>query len=244
MPRVNETGSVGNDKWRTPRPLAKWLRETYRLDLDLCADVDSAVCKSYICAHEDESIDDQERGIYCVAVDALNVSLQHINRCRSFMNFPYSDPPRWLNLAHEIRNAGGYVIALMPHDTSAPWYSDHVFGVADEILMIIGRVSFELPPDATCKRGGFSKPSALAIYDGSRAFTSTEYKLLQVPDTFRGLRRNAIDWPKEPIIWSADSCKATTEVGAICATSPCPHLGLHPKYFAWVEAQRAQKARV
>lgn len=120
--------------WETPHDLIADLEREYgRFDLDVAASPHNAKADRYF-TKADNGLAQEWRGL-------------------CFMNPPYGrEIGKWVAKARAEAEAGrATVIALIPARTDTAYWHDHIFGVADDVLFLRGRVRFS--------RGGQTGPA-------------------------------------------------------------------------------------
>lgn len=112
-----------HDKWETPAGFFKYLNQSYRFDLDVCALPENAKCDRFF-TPEDDGLTQPWEG-------------------SCWMNPPYGrDIKRWVRKAFETAHSGkGLVVGLLPASTDARWWHEYIEGAA-VVQFISGRLSF------------------------------------------------------------------------------------------------------
>jgi len=160
--------SSKTDLWPTPQSFFDELNAEFNFTLDPCATQDNAKCAKYYTKDDDGLAHDWSRDIV-------------------FMNLPYGDPEipcrsncakkrchergyhineyipgiaDFIRKAHEESQKGATVVCLVPARTDTRWFHDYVYGKADEIRFIKGRLKFG---EAT---NSAPFPSMVVVYRG------------------------------------------------------------------------------
>lgn len=82
-----------------------------------------------------------------------------------YVNPPYSDVTPFLIRAKELRDAGHLVVMLLNNDKSTQWYQNHIHGVANEVIDIVGgRIAF-IHPVTNQEIKGNSKGQMIVVFD-------------------------------------------------------------------------------
>ena len=144
------------DTWQTPKYVFNWLEIKYgSFDVDGCASSENALCKEYI---------DSD-------FDFLTCSMRGFQNCcekenlKIYVNPPYSDVTPFLIRAKELRDAGHLVVMLLNNDKSTRWYQNHIHGVANEVIDIVGgRIAF-IHPVTKQEIKGNSKGQMIVVFD-------------------------------------------------------------------------------
>lgn len=142
--------------WQTPKYVFNWLQRKFGwFDLDGCASSENALCKEYI---------DSD-------FDFLTCSMRGFQNCcekenlKIYVNPPYSDVTPFLIRAKELRDAGHLVVILLNNDKSTQWYQNHIQGVANEVIDIVGgRIAFIHPVTGQEIKGN-SKGQMVVVFD-------------------------------------------------------------------------------
>jgi phage N-6-adenine-methyltransferase len=126
----------------TPPAVVKAMHNEFKLELDVCATKQTAVCKHF----------------FSPEVDGL--AQEWTGVC--WMNPPYGkELPRWMEKAYlSAQHNGATVICLVPARTDTKWWHDYALK-ADEIRFIKGRLTFGHPHS---KGHPAPFPSALVIF--------------------------------------------------------------------------------
>lgn len=116
--------SSRTDEWPTPRAFYEALNAEFHFTLDPCASAANAKCRCYFTARE-------------------NGLLQNWGRHRVFCNPPYGRiMPRWAQKCFEASRGGATVVLLAHSRTDTRWFQDWVYGKANEIRFVRGRLKF------------------------------------------------------------------------------------------------------
>ena len=134
--------SSKTNEWSTPQDFFDELDKEFNFTLDPCATSENAKCNKY----------------FTVEDDGLK---QDWSKDTVFMNPPYGREIKyWVQKAYEESLKGATVVCLIPARTDTAYWHDYIFGKADDIRFLRGRLKF-----------GDSKnpapfPSAIIIYKG------------------------------------------------------------------------------
>ena len=134
--------SSKTNEWSTPQEFFDELDKEFNFTLDPCATSENAKCNKY----------------FTVEDDGLK---QDWSKDTVFMNPPYGREIKyWVQKAYEESLKGATVVCLIPARTDTAYWHDYIFGKADDIRFLRGRLKF-----------GDSKnsapfPSAIIIYKG------------------------------------------------------------------------------
>jgi phage N-6-adenine-methyltransferase len=116
--------SCRTDEWATPPDFFAALDAEFHFTLDPCASRENAKCRRFFTAADD--------GL-----------AQHWGRHRVFCNPPYGPMMRtWARKCCEASRQGALVVLLAHARTDTRWFHDWVYGRADEIRLIKGRLKF------------------------------------------------------------------------------------------------------
>jgi site-specific DNA-methyltransferase (adenine-specific) len=143
---VNKTQLHGmmsskHDDWETPQELFDELDREFGFTLDPCSTHDNAKCENHFTVEE----------------DGLNQSWDGET---VFMNPPYGrEISKWIQKAHQ-ESVHATVVCLIPARTDTQYWHDHIFGQADDLRFLKGRICFERDG----KRGPSPFPSAIVVY--------------------------------------------------------------------------------
>ena len=136
--------SSKSNEWSTPQKLFDELDKEFNFTLDPCSTHENAKCSMHFTIEENGLEQDWSKDIV-------------------FMNPPYGRGIRhWIEKAYKESNKGATVVCLIPARTDTTYWHDFIFGKADNIRFLRGRLKF-----------GDSKnsapfPSAIVIYRGSK----------------------------------------------------------------------------
>ena len=134
--------SSKTNEWSTPQAFFDELNKEFNFTLDPCATSENAKCTKYFTVEDDGLKQDWSKDIV-------------------FMNPPYGREIKyWVQKAYEESLKGATVVCLIPARTDTAYWHDYIFGKADDIRFLRGRLKF-----------GDSKnpapfPSAIIIYKG------------------------------------------------------------------------------
>ena len=134
--------SSKTNEWSTPQAFFDELNKEFNFTLDPCATSENAKCTKYFTVEDDGLKQDWSNDVV-------------------FMNPPYGREIKyWVQKAYEESLKGATVVCLIPARTDTAYWHDYIFGKADDIRFLRGRLKF-----------GESKnpapfPSAIIIYKG------------------------------------------------------------------------------
>ena len=134
--------SSKTNEWSTPQDFFDELDKEFNFTLDPCATSENAKCTKYFTVEDDGLKQDWSNDVV-------------------FMNPPYGREIKyWVQKAYEESLKGATVVCLIPARTDTAYWHDYIFGKADDIRFLRGRLKF-----------GDSKnpapfPSAIIIYKG------------------------------------------------------------------------------
>ena len=142
--------------WQTPKYVFHWLNLRFKFDIDGCANGDNALVKLYF-------------GDGGLADDFLNFNLDALkgglSRASIFVNPPYSNVTPFIKRAKVLCNDGHLVVMLLNNDKSTRWYQNHIHGVANEVIDIVGgRIAF-IHPVTKQEIKGNSKGQMIVVFD-------------------------------------------------------------------------------
>lgn len=138
--------------WQTPKYVFNWLNLRFKFDIDGCANGDNALVKLYF----------GDGGLADVNLDALKGGL---SRASIFVNPPYSNVTPFIKRAKVLCNDGHLVVMLLNNDKSTRWYQNHIHGVANEVIDIVGgRIAF-IHPVTKQEIKGNSKGQMIVVFD-------------------------------------------------------------------------------
>ncbi len=116
--------SSRSEEWPTPHAFFDVLNAEFKFTLDPCATPRNAKCTSYFTRREDGLVQDWRRH-------------------RVFCNPPYGKAMRaWARKCYEASRAGALVVLLAHSRTDTRWFHDWVYGKADELRFVRGRLRF------------------------------------------------------------------------------------------------------
>lgn len=116
--------SSKTNEWATPQSFFDELNEEFKFTLDPCATHDNAKCSNYF-TFQDDGLSQNWGG---------NIV---------FMNPPYGrDIKNWVQKAYEESLNGATVVCLIPARTDTTYWHKYIFGKADDIRFIKGRLKF------------------------------------------------------------------------------------------------------
>lgn len=142
--------------WQTPKYVFHWLNLRFKFDIDGCANGDNALVRLYF-------------GDGGLADDFLNFNLDALkgglSRASIFVNPPYSNVTPFIKRAKVLCNDGHLVVMLLNNDKSTQWYQNHIHGVANEVIDIVGgRIAF-IHPVTKQEIKGNSKGQMIVVFD-------------------------------------------------------------------------------
>ena len=134
--------SSKTNEWSTPQDFFDELDKEFNFTLDPCATSENAKCTKYFTVEDDGLKQDWSNDVV-------------------FMNPPYGREIKyWVQKAYEESLKGATVVCLIPARTDTAYWHDYIFGKADDIRFLRGRLKF----------GGSKNPapfpSAIIIYKG------------------------------------------------------------------------------
>ena len=134
--------SSKTNEWSTPQDFFDELDKEFNFTLDPCATSENAKCNKYFTVEDDGLKQDWSNDVV-------------------FMNPPYGREIKyWVQKAYEESLKGATVVCLIPARTDTAYWHNYIFGKADDIRFIKGRLKF----------GGSKNPapfpSAIIIYKG------------------------------------------------------------------------------
>ena len=134
--------SSKTNEWSTPQDFFDELDKEFNFTLDPCATSENAKCTKYFTVEDDGLKQDWSKDVV-------------------FMNPPYGREIKyWVQKAYEESLKGATVVCLIPARTDTAYWHNYIFGKADDIRFIKGRLKF----------GGSKNPapfpSAIIIYKG------------------------------------------------------------------------------
>ena len=116
--------SSRSEEWPTPQAFYNELRREFRFTLDPCATAANAKCRRFFTKRQ-------------------NGLEQSWGRHRVFCNPPYGKDMRaWARKCYEASLEGALVVLLAHARTDTRWFHDWVYGKADEIRFVRGRLRF------------------------------------------------------------------------------------------------------
>lgn len=116
--------SSKTNEWATPQLFFDKLNEEFKFTLDPCATHDNAKCSNY----------------YTIEDDGLS---KNWGGNIVFMNPPYGrELKHWVQKAYEESLNGATVVCLIPARTDTTYWHNYIFGKADDIRFIKGRLKF------------------------------------------------------------------------------------------------------
>lgn len=133
--------SSKSNEWSTPQDFYDKLNQEFRFTLDPCATHESAKCDKYYTIDDDGLVQDWSSDVV-------------------FMNPPYGrEIKHWVKKAHEESLKGATVVCLIPSRTDTAYWHDYIFGKADDIRFVRGRLKFGDSKNAA------PFPSAVIVYN-------------------------------------------------------------------------------
>lgn len=140
--------------WQTPKYVFNWLDKRFGFDIDGCANEKNALCSSWVGEGSP------------LGSDFLDTKTPYPYRnLRFYVNPPYSDVGSFLKAAKELKDKGHLVVMLLNNDKSTQWYQNHIHGVANEVIDIVGgRIAF-IHPVTKQEIKGNSKGQMIVVFD-------------------------------------------------------------------------------
>lgn len=124
-----EQALMSSDKhdWGTPPELYQELDDEFGFTIDVCASDWNAKHENYWTV-EDDALEQDWSDHIC------------------FMNPPYGrEIKHWVEKARTEAENGATVVGLIPARTDTRYWHNHIFGVADDIRFLKGRIKFHRP---------------------------------------------------------------------------------------------------
>lgn len=116
--------SSRSEEWPTPQAFFDALHREFRFTLDPCATAANAKCRTFFTKQQDGL--DSDWGCH-----------------RVFCNPPYGRAmAQWARKCFEAAGKGALVVLLAHARTDTRWFHDWVYGKADEIRFVRGRLRF------------------------------------------------------------------------------------------------------
>ena len=116
--------SSRSEEWPTPQRFFDKLNEEFNFTLDPCATSENKKCPVYFSKEQDGLLQDWGK--------------HHV-----FCNPPYGrDMRAWARKCYEASKEGALVVMLAHSRTDTRWFHDSVYGKADEIRFVKGRLKF------------------------------------------------------------------------------------------------------
>ena len=139
---------------QTPKYVFNWLDKRFGFDIDGCANEKNALCSSWVGEGSP------------LGSDFLDTKTPYPYRnLRFYVNPPYSDVGPFLKAAKELKDKGHLVVMLLNNDKSTQWYQNHIHGVANEVIDIVGgRIAF-IHPVTKQEIKGNSKGQMIVVFD-------------------------------------------------------------------------------
>jgi len=132
--------SSRSEEWPTPDRFFEMLDKEFTFTLDPCATANNTKCNRYFTKKQDGLC--QDWGMH-----------------RVFCNPPYGKTMRdWARKCFEASRGGALVVLLAHARTDTRWFHDWVYGKADEIRFVRGRLRFG---DGMCSA---PFPSLVAVF--------------------------------------------------------------------------------
>lgn len=123
----------------TPWKFFKALDEEFGFTLDVCAEPHNAKCETY----------------FTPETDGLKQAWTGV----CWMNPPYGrEIGKWIEKAKLSAENGACVVCLLPARTDTRWFHRDILGVANEVRLVSGRITFE------GSTAGAPFPSMVVIY--------------------------------------------------------------------------------
>jgi phage N-6-adenine-methyltransferase len=133
-------------EWETPDEFYRKLDEEFHFTLDAAASIENAKCPRFF-TKADDSLSQVWDGIV-------------------FCNPPYGkEIGTWLEKGRLAASQGSTVVFLVHARTDTRWFHNHVYGIADEIRFVKGRLKFK-HKDGANQSAPF--PSMIVVYRPKR----------------------------------------------------------------------------
>ena len=143
--------SSKSDEWETPDWLFDELNKEFGFTLDPCATHDNAKCEKYYIMEDDGLSKSWEGEIV-------------------FVNPPYGRSiGKWVKKCYE-ESKYATVVVLMPARTDTSYFHDYIYGKADDIRFLRGRLKFKnqmlssYNEEGDCKLSPAPFPSMIVIF--------------------------------------------------------------------------------
>ena len=134
--------SSKSNEWATPQNLFDELNDEFNFTLDPCATDENAKCSNYFTIEDDGLSKDWSNDVV-------------------FMNPPYGrEIKKWVNKAYKESLNGATVVCLIPARTDTTYWHDFIFGKANDIRFLRGRLKFGKSKNSA------PFPSAIVVYRG------------------------------------------------------------------------------
>ena len=134
--------SSKSNEWATPQNLFDELNDEFNFTLDPCATDENAKCSNYFTIEDDGLSKDWSNDVV-------------------FMNPPYGrEIKKWVNKAYKESLNGATVVCLIPARTDTTYWHDFIFGKANDIRFLRGRLKFGKSKNSA------PFPSAIVVYLG------------------------------------------------------------------------------
>ena len=134
--------SSKTNEWSTPQDFFDELDKEFNFTLDPCATSENAKCNKYFTVEDNGLKQDWSNDVV-------------------FMNPPYGREIKyWVQKAFEESLKGATVVCLIPARTDTTYWHNYIFGKADDIRFIKGRLKF------SGSKNPAPFPSAIIIYKG------------------------------------------------------------------------------
>lgn len=156
----------GVQNMRTPPELFKWLDEQYNFVMDAAADNENAKCRFWLTLEDD-----------ALNVDWLAELLLLGFRRTVFVNPPFSLAGKFAKKCAEEAAKGCVVVAIFNCSTGSEWFRKYVHGVASEVLLLSGRVSF-IDPETGRPAKQNPRDTMIVVWGLGKRRGGTEYVLV------------------------------------------------------------------
>jgi phage N-6-adenine-methyltransferase len=135
-------GTADGGEWATPQDFFDGLDAEFRFTLDAAASDSNRKCPSYYTKEQDALRQPWDGAVFC--------------------NPPYGRQiGKWLKRGREAAAAGATVVFLIHARTDTRWFHEHVYGIADKIRFVRGRLKF----GRACGRANSAPfPSMVVVY--------------------------------------------------------------------------------
>lgn len=124
---TTNTPEAERDQWCTPPQIFQWFHRRFQFAVDLAATDENALLPNF----------------FTRDTDALARPWARLFPGRAgWCNPPYSNVAPWLEKARSEAGQGFTTVLFIPSPDGGRYYGQHVFGVASELIHIVGRVAY------------------------------------------------------------------------------------------------------